>query len=71
VLPYVDGARATGRFARVEVRRDASPGGARVLQDLFGLRSAGVQLAEAAPLDVESMLLALSREGASHASAPR
>ena len=65
-LPYVDGARATGRFARIEVRRDASPGAERVLQDLGALRAAGVRLAEALPLDVESMLLALSREGAAH-----
>jgi ABC-2 type transport system ATP-binding protein len=69
VLPYVDGARATGRFARIEVRRDASPGSARVLQDLLGLRSAGVQLAEAVPLDIESMLLALSRAGTDQTSA--
>ena len=65
-LPYVDGARATGRFARIEVRRDASPGAERVLRDLGALRAAGVRLAEALPLDVESMLLALSRAGAAH-----
>ena len=63
-LPYVDGARAAGRFARIEVRHDASPGGARVLADLGALHDAGVRLAEALPLDVESMLLALSRAGA-------
>ena len=65
-LPYVDGARAAGRFARIEVRRDASPGAARVLADLAALRDAGVRLAEGLPLDVESMLLALSRAGAVH-----
>ena len=66
-LGYVDGARAMGRFARIEVRRDASPGAARVLRDLSALRDAGVRLAEALPIDVESMLLALSRAGAAHA----
>ncbi|MBY0276596.1 ABC transporter ATP-binding protein [Candidatus Binatia bacterium] len=69
VLPYVDGARATGRSARIEVRRDASPGAARVLHDLGTLRDAGVRLAEAMPLDVESMLLSLSRAGAAQEGA--
>jgi len=60
---YVDGARATGRFTRIEVRRDRSPGAERVLRDLRALREQGVSLAEQAPLDIESMLLALSRYG--------
>jgi ABC-2 type transport system ATP-binding protein len=62
-LDYVDGARATGKFARIEVRRDRSPGAERVLRDLWSLREQGVRLAEQAPLDIESMLLALSRDG--------
>jgi ABC-2 type transport system ATP-binding protein len=70
-LPYVDGARATGRFARIEVRRDASPGSQCVLQDLAGMRTAGVRLAEAMPIDIESMLLALSRDGAGETSVSR
>ena len=41
----------------------ASPGPARVLRDLAALREQGVRLAEQAPLDIESMLLALSRGG--------
>jgi ABC-2 type transport system ATP-binding protein len=66
-LRYVDGARAMGRFARIEVRRDASPGAEAVLRDLGALRDAGVRLAEALPVDVESMLLALSRASAAPA----
>jgi ABC-2 type transport system ATP-binding protein len=62
-LDYVQGARATGRFARIEVRRDRSPGPERVLHDLWQLGDAGVRLAEQTPVDVESMLLALSRDG--------
>src|SRR5437899_11873618 len=34
-LPYVEGARATGRFARIEVHRRRSPGAARVVHDLL------------------------------------
>ncbi len=59
-LAYVDGARATGRFARVEVRRQTTPGAARVLHDLRALHGAGVRFAEARPLDMESVLLALA-----------
>src|SRR5207247_430661 len=36
-LPYVEGARATGRFARIEVRRGEAPGAARLLADLAAL----------------------------------
>ena len=63
-LPYVDGARATGRFARIEVPRRATPGAARVLHDLRQLPGAGVRFAEARPLDMESVLLALARGAA-------
>ena len=58
-LPYVEGARATGRFARITVRREHSPGATRVLRDVAGLP--GVQLAEQAAIDMESTLLALAR----------
>ncbi|MBM4244529.1 MAG: ABC transporter ATP-binding protein [Deltaproteobacteria bacterium] len=67
-LPYVDGARATGRFARIEVWRATSPGATHVLRELGALRAAGVRLAEALPIDLESMLLALSRAGAARGS---
>ncbi len=59
-LPYVAGARATGRFARIEVRREGAPGTARVLADLGALAGARVSLAEEAPLDMEATLLALA-----------
>jgi len=58
-LAYVLGARASGRFARVEVPRERSPGAGAVLRDLAALP--GVQLAEVLPLDMESTLLALAR----------
>jgi len=60
-LPYVAGARATGRFARIEVRRQATPGADQVMRDLRQLPDAGVRFAEARPLDMESVLLALAR----------
>jgi len=59
-LPYVQGARAMGRFVRVEVQRDRSPGAPRVLRDLGALPGDLVRLAEDAPADMESTLLALS-----------
>ena len=61
-LAYVGGASATGSFARVEVRRDRTPGADRVLRDLLALPGAGVSVAEHVPLDTESMLLALARD---------
>ncbi|MEW6267805.1 MAG: ABC transporter ATP-binding protein [Thermodesulfobacteriota bacterium] len=67
-LPYVDQVRAHGRHARIEVRRDRSPGADRVLRDLWALREHGVALAEQVPVDIESMLLALSRDGLAAAS---
>jgi hypothetical protein len=48
---------------RVEVARDASPGAARVLADLRALPDDAVQVAEPAPIDMESTLLALARRG--------
>jgi hypothetical protein len=44
-LPYVAGARAAGAAARIEVRREHSPGAERVLRDLDGL-AGGVRFAE-------------------------
>ncbi len=62
-LPYVGEARATGRYARIEVPLPRTPGAARVLADLAAL-SAHVQLAEQAAIDMEATLLALARSGA-------
>jgi ABC-2 type transport system ATP-binding protein len=60
VLPYVHAARATGRFARVEVRRDRAPETSRVLADLRALASVEVWFAEQTPPDMESTLIALA-----------
>jgi len=57
-LPFVLGARATGRYARVEVRASESPGVDAALRALSALP--GVQLAESVPVDMESTLLALA-----------
>jgi len=59
-LPYVEGARATGRFARIEVRRAEAPGTARLLADLAALAGGAVSFTEETPLDMESTLRALS-----------
>jgi ABC-type multidrug transport system ATPase subunit len=59
-LPYVGEARATGRYARVEVARERTPGAAQVLRDLAAL-PAGVRVAEQAPIDMEATLLDLAR----------
>jgi ABC-2 type transport system ATP-binding protein len=59
-LAYVESARATGRFARVDVRHDRSPGRARVLGDLTGLAGGGVRFAEQIDADMESALVALA-----------
>jgi len=58
-LPYVSEVRATGRYARIEVPREQTPGPARVLHDLHALPA--VQLAEQAPIDMEATLLHLAR----------
>ena len=68
-LPYVGEARATGRFARIEVPRAHSPGAARVLADLGALPGA-VRLAEQAALDIEATLLALARPAHGVAARP-
>ncbi len=62
-LPYVGSARATGRFARIEVPKHSAPGDARVLRELMALPGVRVQFAEHLPLDMESTLLALARGG--------
>lgn len=64
-LPYVASARAAGRFARIEVARERTPGEARVLRDLAGLDP--VRLAEPAALDIESTLLHLARRSPARA----
>ena len=62
-LAFVSNARATGRFVRVEVARAGSPGAPRVLAELRALPGDAVQIAEPAPIDMESTLLALARRG--------
>ena len=64
-LPYVQGARALGRSARIEVRRERTPGPDRVLHDLAALPDGAVRVAEQIPIDMESTLLALSSPQAS------
>ena len=59
-LGFVAGARAAGRYARVEVRRDRTPGAAAVLRALSGLHGAQVRFSEQRPADMESTLLALA-----------
>jgi len=59
-LPYVEDARATGRFARIEARGADAPGARRVLADLTSLVGGAVSFAEEAPLDMESTLRALA-----------
>jgi ABC-2 type transport system ATP-binding protein len=59
-LPYVAGARAAGQSARVEVRRQQSPGAPRVLRDLSALADGAVGFAEQLPVDMEATLLALA-----------
>ncbi len=63
-LPYVAGTRATGRFACVEIEQQAAPPTPRVFADLRHLASAPVRFVESIPVDMESTLRALAREGA-------
>jgi ABC-2 type transport system ATP-binding protein len=62
-LPYVESARATGRFVRIDVRQDRTPGAARVVRDLTALSGGTVRFAERADVDMESALIALSAAG--------
>ncbi len=62
-LPWVASARASGRFVRVEVDRDRTPGAERVLEGLRSLPGHPARVAEPSPLDMETTLLALSRRG--------
>ncbi|MFN2426136.1 MAG: hypothetical protein ABR587_06780, partial [Candidatus Binatia bacterium] len=58
-LPWVESVRSCGRFVRVEVIRERSPGDEAVHLALRGL-GASVVLVERAPADLESTLLALA-----------
>jgi ABC-2 type transport system ATP-binding protein len=67
-LSWVDSARDCGRFVRIEVLRDKSPPAELVCRELLALDPSGaaaagslVALAERAPADLESTLLALAR----------
>jgi ABC-2 type transport system ATP-binding protein len=59
-LPYVAGARATGRYARVEVPSATSPGTDVVLRDLGRIAHDAPHFAERIPIDMETTLLALA-----------
>ena len=59
-LRYVVAVRASGRYARIDVAPERSPGAARVLTDLGAL--GGVRAVESLPLDMEATLLALARK---------
>jgi len=59
-LDFVHGARAAGRYARIEVRRDRTPGSAAVLTALGRLDGARVSFSEQRAPDMESTLLALA-----------
>ncbi|MGH7898740.1 MAG: hypothetical protein ACREQQ_12355, partial [Candidatus Binatia bacterium] len=61
---YVVGARVTGGFARIEVGAERAPDDRSVITDL--IRRAGARFAVRTPVDMESVLLALSRR-ADHA----
>jgi ABC-2 type transport system ATP-binding protein len=59
-LDFVAGARAAGRYARIEVRSDRTPGTAAVLKALSTLEGARVRFAERRPPDMESTLLGMA-----------
>jgi ABC-2 type transport system ATP-binding protein len=63
-LPFVASARASGRFVRIEVARERTPGAERVLAELRSLPGHPARVAEPAPIDMETTLLALARRGA-------
>ena len=67
-LPYVAGARATGGFARIEVRAKSAPDDRRIVDDLT--RGAGARFAVRTPADMESLLLALSRHAEENGHSP-
>jgi ABC-2 type transport system ATP-binding protein len=70
-LPYVYGARAAGRYARVEVRRERTPGVVEVIRALSNLEGVHVRFSERREPDMESTLLALSGRRAEPAGAAR
>ena len=70
-LPYVYGARAAGRYARIEVRRELTPGPVEVMRALSSLEGARVQFSERLAPDMESTLLALSGRRMEQAGAAR
>ena len=59
-LPYVYGARAAGRYARVEAIRELTPGPVAVIRALSSLEGVHVRFSERREPDMESTLLALS-----------
>jgi len=67
-LPYVVSARVRGPFARIEITSECAPDKARLRADFAGL-APRVRLVEAAPVDMESALLFLSRKQSLRTSA--
>lgn len=67
-LPFVSSARASGRFTRVEVPPERSPGAERVMAALRAVP--GARLVERVPVDTESLLLHLARAGGTGAFEP-
>lgn len=66
-LSYVEDARATGAFVRIDVRRDAAPPARELMRDLEARLAGAVRLVERAEVDMESTLLSLARSVAHHA----
>jgi ABC-2 type transport system ATP-binding protein len=60
-LPWADSARSCGRFVRLEVASERSPGDEEVCRTVLGLAGGAVSLVERAPSDLESTLLSLAR----------
>jgi ABC-2 type transport system ATP-binding protein len=63
-LPYVEGARQTGICTRIEVACHRSPGFDKVRSDLRAIGDPPVYFVEQLPIDMEAMLLHLSRSAA-------
>jgi len=63
-LPYVEAARQTGVFTRVEVAAARSPGLEGLRKDLMADEALAVRLLERLPVDMESTLLHLARSAA-------
>ncbi|MBI3782789.1 MAG: ABC transporter ATP-binding protein [Deltaproteobacteria bacterium] len=63
-LPYVEAARQTGVFTRIEVLAERSPGLDGLRRDLMADGTLGIRLMERLPVDMESTLLHFARGAA-------